>query len=333
MKIAFFGTNKEEQAILSELITGTENHFFAEGFTNEHLEEIKDLDILCTFVGSQITSQVMDLFPNLKLIATRSTGFDHIDVAYAKEKGVVVTNVPAYGANTVAEFTFALIMALSRGAHNAYSHLKAGTFKDPQDFRGFDLFGKTLGVVGTGKIGQNVIKIGKGFGMKIEAFDVYPNEAFAKEQGFNYSALAEVLKRADIVTLHVPYNEGTHHLINQGNIGNLKQGAYIINTARGEVLETEALLMALKSGQAAGAGLDVLEGEKEMQESYDLFLGRERRAVNYKLLLENHLLLDLENVIVTPHVAFCTEEAERRILEVTAENILNFVKGEKVNSV
>ena len=181
-----------------------------------------EADALCTFIESPIGEAEMSRFPALKLIATRSTGFDHIDLAAAKTRGIAVANVPFYGENTVAEFAFALLLALSRRIIDADERVRAGTFS-PTGLRGFDLAGKTIGIVGTGHIGAHVIKMAQGFGMKIIGFDAYPNQDLSHTLNFPYVSLPELLAQSDIISLHVPYNPHTHHLINKENIGSIKR--------------------------------------------------------------------------------------------------------------
>ncbi len=191
--------------------------------------------------------------------------------------------------------------------------------------KGFDLYGKTLGVVGTGKIGKNVVIIAKAFGMKVLANDAYPDQAFATEQGISYVSLVELLKLSDIVTLHVPNMKETHHLINHENILRMKKGALLINTARGEIIETKALLNALTVGHLAGAGLDVLEMERK--------LGTVDATNDMTVVHEDKQLMDMPNVLVTPHIAFFTEEAEQSIVMSTIENIKGFTEGGPKNVV
>ncbi|MEK7114067.1 MAG: NAD(P)-dependent oxidoreductase [Patescibacteria group bacterium] len=279
-----------------------------------------DAEVLCTFIESRIGEAEMNRFPALKFIATRSTGYDHIDLAAAKAREVVVANVPFYGENTVAEFTFALLLALSRRIIDADERVRNGTFV-PSGLRGFDLAGKTIGVVGTGHIGAHVIKMAKGFGMKILGFDVIKNDELSRSLNFTYSTLPELLAASDIITLHVPYNKDTHHLINKENISSIKRGAYLINTSRGAVVETQALVDALKSGILAGAGLDVLEEENKLSEK------------KLEISIENQYLIEHPRVIVTPHLAFNTQEAVERILDTTIENIKSFGAGVPENTV
>ena len=292
-----------------------------------------DAKILCTFVESHIGEAELARFPALKLIATRSTGFDHIDLTAAKKQRVKVVNVPFYGENTVAEFAFTLLLALSRRVIDADEHVReTGTFSHG-NLRGFDLDGKTIGVVGCGHIGMHIIRMAKGFSMNVLGFDTHPDEKRAEEIGFSYAPLDEVLGASDIITLHVPYNERTHHLINRKNIDKIKKGAYLINTARGAVIETEALVEALKRDILAGAALDVLEEEGDMNDELALLSSPHPKEAALKVVLENHYLINHPRVIVTPHIAFNTEEAIKRIVDTTIENIKNFSAGSPTNLV
>lgn len=334
MKVVFFETTPQEQKTLKKwLHPALEVKFYTDKLTAQSAAQAKEAAAISVFINSAVDKKIIKALPKLKLIATRSTGFDHIDLKSAQAKNIQVANVPRYGSRTVAEFTFGLILNLSRQIYEAYHQLReAGSF-DISQFEGFDLFGKTLGVIGTGKIGRNVIKIAKGFGMKVIAFDVQPDKAFATEYDFQYADLKKLLKTSDIVTLHVPYNKHTHHLINQNNIFDFKPGAYLINTARGGIVETEALLSAIKQGHLAGAGLDVLEGEKALKEELELTLDPKAQAREFKTLVQDHILIDLPQVIVTPHIAFFSHEAKERILKTTAQNINNFLGGQPTNTV
>ena len=332
MKMHYFsGEPWEEEYVRSKLsnddITFHEGPFSAFADLTD-----PDATVLCIFIESPIREADMARFPALKLIATRSTGFDHIDLAAAKARNITVVNVPFYGENTVAEFAFALLLALSRRIIEADERVRAGTFS-PKDLRGFDLAGKTLGVVGCGHIGMHVIKMANGFGMKVLGFEVKPDPAVAEQMGFTYASLPEVLAGSDIVTIHVPYNPHTHHLINKDNIKSFKKGSYLINTARGAIVETDALVDALKSGILAGAALDVLEEEGDLADPIALLSAPHPNEAGLRTTLENHYLISHPRVIVTPHLAFNTQEGVQRILDATIENIQNFAKGAPTNVV
>lgn len=334
MKIGFWEINDEEKKeYFSKNLTGHDLKFFDFPLNADSLPSESDFDVISVFTGSQITPQVIDFFGNLKLIAVRATGFDNIDVKYAGSKNVTVSNVPAYGSNTVAEFTFGLILSLSRHIPTAVNRLKVGFEFDFEGLRGFDLIGKTLGVVGTGKIGINVIKIAKGFGMNVVASDHMPKQELADSLGFTYFPLEEVLKNADIVTLHVPLMDQTRHLINRENIKLMKKGALLINTSRGPVVETEGLFQAITQGLLSGAALDVIEEEVDIKEEAELLVDGKLSSENNKTILQNHILINLPNVYVTPHMAFYTKEAEESILETTVLNIKSKLEGKPENVV
>ena len=283
-----------------------------------HIPADKDFDIAAVFADSAVDAATIAALPNLKFLTTMSTGFDHIDLTSAAARLIPVSSVPAYGENTVAEFAFALILALSRKIREANARVREEHRFETDGLCGFDLAGKTIGVVGTGRIGKHAIRMAKGFNMNIIAYDVYHDDAFAKEMGFTYVTLEELLAASDVITIHAPYMPSTHHLINSANIGLVKHGAILINTARGAIVETAALTAALKSGQLGGAGIDVLEEEAAMKAG-DMSLDAD--------------LVQLPNVIVTPHNAFNTTEAYFRILDTTIQNIIAFTKGTPTNLV
>ena len=300
---------------------------------NFEVQPPSEAEILSVFVNSPVRGPEMDRFPNLKMIATRSTGFDHIDVAEAAKRGIVISNVPSYGENTVAEFAFALLLALSRKIYDSYHRIaEKGSFSQ-DGLRGFDLKGKTIGVVGTGRIGRHVIRMAKGFEMNVVAYDPFPTPAVAQELSFEYLSLNDLLSRSDIITLHAPYNEHTHHLININNIQHIKRGAYFINTARGGLIEPVALVKALEEGIVAGAGLDVIEEEGHMKDEMELLTRPHPKEEELKTLLANHYFIDHPRVLVTPHNAFNTQEAIERILNTTVENIKAFANGTLANIV
>lgn len=282
--------------------------------------------IVSTFVRSELKQPDIERFPSLRLICTRSTGFDHIDLGETAHRGITVSNVPSYGENTVAEHTFALILALSRNLRRAYLQSRTGKL-DPAALQGFDLEGKVLGVVGAGRIGLHAIKIGKGFGMRVLAFDVRQDGFLAELMGFTYVPLDQLLRQADVITLHAPYTQSTHHLINRETLKEVKRGALIINTARGELIDTEALVWALDEGILGGAGLDVLEGEGLMGEEDLELLRRETGRQKLLTLITNNILMNRENVIITPHIAFNSAEAVERIRLETVKNIEAFLAG------
>lgn len=330
--IGFFEVEDWERPVIQSALKG-EKLFI----TNDKAESISEKDrkkfeIVSTFVHSTFNREMLKNFPNLKCVTTRSTGYDHIDLRAAKDLGISVLYVPGYGDNTVAEYTFGLILNLSRKIYLGVDRIKeTGTFSI-QGLRGVDLYGKTLGVIGTGRIGKQVIRIGKGFGMRIIAHDTFPDLEYARANGFEYLSLNAVMEASDFLTIHCPYNNETHHLINKKNISRIKRGAYLINTARGGVVETDAIILALEKGILAGAGLDVLEEEGETREELEFIAGHPKER-DLKVVLENNILMKMPNVLITPHNAFNSEEALRRILDITIQNIKSFIKGAPINVV
>jgi len=334
-KIAFLETSDWEREYLKKFprfIALTD--LYEEDLNLENVAKFKDYEIISCFINSQFSKEILDQLPKLKIIATRSTGFDHLDLNVCKAKGVLVANVPGYGSHTVAEYTFGLLICLVRKIYDAYHRVRETGNFDLTGLKGRELFNKTLGVIGTGRIGINVIKIANGFGMKVIAYDKYPNNELEQQLDFEYVSFEELLKQADIITLHVPYNTETHHLLNKNNITLIKTGAYVINTSRGGVIETEALYQALKSGQIAGAALDVLEEEGNVKEEQELLVkGKIAESEKLKTILLNHIFIDLDNVIVSPHNAFNTEEALESIVAMTIDNIDDYLKGKPINLV
>jgi D-lactate dehydrogenase len=334
MKIAYATPYEGEKEIIATLLTEHEVHFIDAPIRETIPDEVRDAEVLSVFVDSRISEAMIDSMPNLRVIALRSTGYDHVPVAYAEGKGIVVSYVPHYGSQTVAEFAFALILALSRKAYAAYDVLRTTGEVYIKKFEGFDLKGKTIGIVGTGAIGRHVCQIAQGFGMRVIAYDLYPNEAFATERGITYKPFLEVLAEADIVTLHVPASAENKYLLNDTTLRVCKKGAYVINTARGDLIDTVALVKVLKEGYLAGVGLDVYEGEAFIRDEMELLTDeRHFDEHTWKAFAAEHELLDMENAIITPHVAFNSVEAKREITETTVENIKASLLGEPKNIV
>ncbi|MFO8011705.1 MAG: NAD(P)-dependent oxidoreductase [Phycisphaerae bacterium] len=295
------------------------------------LEPHRDAACLSPFIHSQVTEEVLEALPNLRLITTRSTGVDHIAVDACRERDITVCNVPTYGANTVAEHTFALVLALTRRVHKAYEQTIRGRFSI-EGLRGIDLRDRTLGVVGTGSIGTHVIRIALGFQMRVLAYDVAPVAAMADALGFRYVDLDTLLAESDIVTLHCPLTDENEHMIDSGAIGRMKDDAILINTARGGLVDTDALVQALRNGNLAGAGLDVLEEETAIREEGEM-LSRRYDSGALLTMVQNTLLLRMDNVIVTPHIGFNSEEAVHKILSTTISNVSSFLAGHPQNVV
>lgn len=326
MKIAFFEINEwEKQYVTEKLGSQFELLFFERRIDERDLAYITDIEILVVFIYSHVTSALLNALPNLKFIVTMSTGVDHIDIGECKKRNIVITNVPKYGETTVAEHTFALILAISRRLKESFDRVEKGTYS-PEGLTGFDLKGKTLGVVGVGNIGQHVVKIAKGFDMEVLGYKRNPDPALAIQLGFSFVELDVLLHTSDIITLHIPYMSETHHFLNKERFAVMKDGVIIINTARGAILDTKALLQALESGKVGGAGLDVLEEEPLLREEKEL-LSKEFEREKLMSVLENHMLLTHPRVLITPHNAFNSREALVRILDTTCENILSYFNG------
>lgn len=324
-KAAFFNFEKwgeegKRYVIQSKALrdAGVQVEIISNVLDKDHIPGNSDFDIAAVFMDSPVDAKTIEELPNLKFLTTMSTGFDHIDLKASSAHGIPVSSVPAYGENTVAEFAFALILALSRKVRESSARVQTEHRFATDGLCGFDISGKTIGVIGTGRIGKHAIKMAKGFNMNVVAYDVYHDDAFAKEMGFSYLELNDLLSQSDVITVHAPYLPSTHHLINTGNVNNIKQGSYLINTARGAIVETAAISSALKSGRLAGAGLDVLEEETQMKAG-DMSIDAD--------------IVAMPNVIVTPHNAFNTTEAYFRILDTTIDNIIAFTKGTPINIV
>lgn len=333
MKIIFFEIEEWEAEYLKQSLPGHNLLFTKEKLDNDHLPDDGDVDAVSVFTKSKIDASVMAALPKLKLIATRTTGYDHIDIAEAGKRGITVSSVPSYGENTVAEFAMGLLLCISRKIFKSYDRIRETGSFSLDGLQGFDLKGKTIGVVGTGRIGRHLIKMAKGFDMNVIAYDAFPNEASSAELGFRYVSFEELLSSSDVISLHVPDLPSTRHMINMENINHIKRGAILINTARGTIVETSALVKALNDGILGGAGIDVLEEEVPIRDEREFLLSGRTDEHNLKTILENHLLIDMENVIITPHNAFNTKEALERILKTTSENIVNFVAGVASNIV
>jgi len=327
MKIAFFEIEDWEKDYLKKKLKKHKFIFINDKLNSENVKLVSDYDIISVFVYSKLDKNLLNKFTKLKAIVTRSTGFDHIDMDYCRKNKISVFNVPSYGENTVSEHTFALILALTRKIHKSYERTIRGNFS-LEGLRGFDLKGKTIGIVGVGKIGKNVARIAKGFQMNILAYDPIIDKRIEEEIGLKFVSLNYLLKNSDIVTFHCLYNKKTHHILNKKNIGMLKKNSIIINTARGGIIDTEAIVKALTDRKIAGVGLDVLEEESMIREERQL-LSTHFQKEDLKKLIENHILLTFDNVLITPHNAFNSIEALEKIMDVTVNNINDIINKEK----
>lgn len=317
MKVAWFDTEDWEQEYLEDKTDDMEIEFFQESLTPETAQKAEGFDAVAVFVESQVNEEVLEQL-EADYVACRSTGFDHVDLEEADNQGVTVFNVPEYGGTTVAEHTFGLILALSRKIYSAIRKVDEGEF-DHEGLRGFDLKGKTLGVVGTGGIGQNVIRIANGFDMDVIASDPYPNREAAQELGFMYVSMEDLTEKADIITLHCPLTDGTRHLLSEEEFGRMDE-TVIVNTSRGEVIDTEALIRALEDGSVSEAGLDVLEEECYIEDDVK-YLSDLKEKCDPQIILEDHMLMNRDDVLITPHNAFNSQEALYRIEDTTLKNL------------
>lgn len=275
---------------------------------------------VCVFVNDRADAAALEQLHSqgTRHLALRCAGFNNVDLEAAKRLGISVTRVPAYSPHAVAEHTLALLLTLNRHIHRAYNRVRELNFS-LNGLVGFDLFGKTVGIIGTGKIGRLTAQIFRGFGCQVLAFDTQPDAAWAGTHQVSYTQLNALFEQADIVSLHVPLFPETKHLINQQSIARMKPGAFIVNTSRGKLIDTTALIAALKSGHLGGVALDVYEEEE------GIFF----EDLSGNVLQDDELsrLLTFPNVIITAHQAFLTDEALREIARVTVENIRRLAGG------
>ncbi len=276
---------------------------------------------VCVFVNDKLDRPALSALAaaGVKHVALRCAGFNNVNLDAARELGLVVTRVPAYSPHAVAEHTVALLQTLNRKIHRAYNRVREQNFS-LKGLVGFDLYGKTVGIAGTGKIGRLVAKIFLGYGCKLIAYDPYPDTAWAAANEVEYVSFPVLLARSDVVTLHLPLTPESHHLINAETLGLMKTGAYLVNTSRGKLIDTTALLQHLKSGHLGGVALDVYEEEE------GLFF--EDHSGEILQDDELNLLLSFANVIITSHQAFLTHEALSAIASVTVENLVRVAAGQ-----
>ncbi len=321
-------------------------------FVDDLAEVPEDAEVLCLFINSQIDREFLEQHPALRYIATRSGATDHLDLPACRERKVLVSNVPDYADHTVAEHTFALILSLSRRLREIMSQPQSAQASfSYEDMRAFDLYGKTLGIVGMGQIGQRVAELAKAFHMRVAAFDPVgmPPER-AERLGFDWLPFEELLAQAHVLTLHVRLSPATHHLLNRETFARCRPGMIVINTSRGRLIDTPSLIEALESGQIGGAGLDVLEKERVLREPASQIIGAQivehlrsaatpsdvqhrGRLQDLQEIVSSDALLARRNVVFTPHVAFNSEEAIERLLTGTIQNLRAYARGEPIHLV
>jgi D-lactate dehydrogenase len=334
-KLAIFGASADDKTYFTNAFSGGDVEVAFYETPIDLIKVDKATEALSVFVNTPVSAEVISGLPDLKLIACRSTGFNNIDTEAAKAHNVTVANVPSYGGSTVAEYAFILLMMLTRRMRDV---LQATNTSEAERLveRGSDLAGKTIGIIGTGSIGLGVARIAKGFGMNILGYDVYPRPEEATKIGFSYAKdVDELLAGSDVISLHMPYLPENHHFMNTERFGKLRKGAILINTARGELVDTQAMVQALQGKQLGGAGLDVLEREDLLEVNnfiaFAAASGHTQEELQQAVAVA--ALQRMSNVIVTNHNAFNSREALERINQTTAENIKNFFAGQPVHSV
>ncbi|MHA3772134.1 NAD(P)-dependent oxidoreductase [Verrucomicrobiota bacterium sgz303538] len=343
MTLYFVATGAGEGDFFRKLLPEHQLHFVSE------LSEVgEDGEAVCVFINSHIDAQFLESHPRLRLVTSRSSTLDHIDLAACRKGGVTVSYVPIYGETTVAEHTFALMLALSRRLREAMEAPQQGNFTY-EGARGFDLAGKTLGVIGLGRVGQRVARLAHCFNMRVISFDpIEMLDGFAREHNVEWCSLETLLRESHVVTLHVRLSPLTRHILNSERLALCRPGVLIVNTARGGLIDTAALQAALDSGHVGGAGLDVLEDERVLrQPATDIIsaeivsnlqadtspeeVPQQRRVHDFRELMISTSLLARSNVVFTPHVAFNSVEAVERLNTITVENIRAFIGGKPQN--
>lgn len=326
MKIAFFDTKQYDREIFDKINMNYDFKikYFEPKLTEDSVVLTKGYDVVCVFVNDTINKNVIDkLVENgVKMIALRCAGYNNVEFT-AVEDRLKVVRVPAYSPYAVAEHAITLMMALNRKIHKAYARTKEVNFS-LNGLMGFDMNGKTAGIIGTGRIAKILIKILKGFGMDVIAYDLYPDNKYADEMGYKYTDLDTIYEKSDIISLHCPLTKETEYLINKKSIEKMKSGVMIINTGRGKLIDTVALIEGLKTKKIGSAGLDVYEEESEY------FFEDNSTAILTDDVLAR--LLTFNNVLVTSHQAFLTKEALLNIAETTFESIKDFKAGNNLKN-
>lgn len=328
-KIIYFDVQEDEKEFFKATNEGKYDYYLLEDSLTHMTpldEKFTDAKVISVFTTSRISKEVLKQFTKLELIALRSVGYNHVDIDYCNERGIVVENTPNYGNKSVAEFAIALLLDVCRKVTKANTLYKEIGI-DTQQLIGQELGGKTIGIVGLGAIGGEFARLAYGFDMKILGCDLFRNEKFVKDYNVNYTDFETLLTASDFISIHAPLTNENRHMFNEEAFKKMKNSAILINTARGEHIDTQALYNALKNKEIAGAGLDVLESEETItEEDYLVDISR----LNEKTLMQtilNTRLQQLQNVIITPHIAYNTVEAINRILKTTMSNINSFVDG------
>lgn len=325
--IAFFGSKPYDEASFNEKNKdfGFELRFYKGHLNKNNVILTQGVDVVCIFVNDTANAEVIRLMAQngVKLLALRCAGYNNVDLKAAAECGITVVRVPAYSPYAVAEYTVALMLSLNRKTHRAAWRTREGNFS-LHGLLGFDMHGKTAGIIGTGKIAKKLISILRGFGMNILAYDLYPDYNFARENQVVYTTLNELYHSSDIISLHCPLTEQTKYLINDYSISKMKDGVMIINTGRGQLIHTNALIEGLKNKKIGSAGLDVYE-----EESQYFYEDRSDKIIDDDTLAR---LLSFNNVIVTSHQAYFTQEALSNIATTTLQNVKDFTHGKALEN-
>lgn len=318
MRITVFSTKPYDQRFLEAAAAGTGHRltFFEARLSRQTCDLAAEADAICAFVNDDVGAEVLGALraKGVRLVALRSAGFNNVDLEAAKRLGITVARVPSYSPHAVAEHTLALILALNRKTHRAYNRVREGNFA-LEGLLGFDLAGKTAGVVGTGKIGEVMCRILNGLGCRVIAFDPQPNPA-CLAMGVAYGPIEELFGASDIITLHCPLTPATRHLIDAAALRRMKPGVMVVNTSRGAVIDTQAVLQGLKDGVIGYLGLDVYEEEADL-----FFEDLSGRFIDDDVFAR---LLTFPNVLITGHQAFFTKEALANIAETTIANVTAF---------
>lgn len=326
MKIAFFSAKSYDRDSFDRFLkkSGHEITYFETKLDKHTVYLAEGHDVICSFVNDQVDSNILKQLDQLgiKLIALRCAGYNQIDLEAAEKQGIKIVRVPAYSPEAVAEHAFALILTLSRKTHKAYNRVRENNFS-LEGLTGINIHGKTIGVIGTGAIGRAFCRIAKGFGCEVLAFDISENEEM-KNIGVKYLPLNEVFAKSHILSLHCPLNPKTHHMINSESIKEMQNGVALINTSRGALVETKAVIKALKKGKIGYLGIDVYE-----QEEHIFFKNLSEEIIQDEQIAR---LMTFPNVLVTGHQAFLTREALEQIAKITLKNISAFEKGESLDN-
>lgn len=319
MKIAFFSTKSYDREFFDRYVSTHEIIYFEAQLDKQTVNLATGCNAVCVFVNDKLNEVVITELKklNVQLIVLRCAGFNNVNLDAAKFCGISVARVPAYSPHAVAEHAVALILTLNRKTHKAYNRIKEGNFS-LERLTGFDLYGKTVGVIGTGKIGQAFCNIMLGFGCKVLAFDLIVHQPTAAK-GVEYLPLMDILQQSDIISLHCPLNEQTKQVINEHSLSLMKDGVMLINTSRGGLIDTKEVVKALKSGRIGYLGLDVYEQEEKL-----FFNDLSENVIQDDLIMR---LLSFPNVLITSHQGFFTEEALTQIAQTTLQNLDDFAAG------